>query len=94
MVAWFTELIARGLIEICTGVLEPSPVISMICNFAPSLSRRAMSDLSVAPVLNREKAPERAADHLAQRQLDHSGEALVGIEDHLVRRQRQRPLVH
>ena len=40
------------------------------------------------------KRRKELPDHLLQRAFDHSGEALVGVKNHLVRRQRQRPFVH
>ena len=46
------------------------------------------------PVFGGEKAAKGTAHHLLQRVFDHPGKALIGVEDHLVRRQRQRPFVH
>ena len=46
------------------------------------------------PVLGGEKAAKGTAHHLLQRAFDHSGEALVGVKNHLVSRKRQRPFVH
>ena len=46
------------------------------------------------PVFGGEKAAKGTAHHLLQRAFDHAGEALVGVKNHLVRRQRQRPFVH
>ena len=45
-------------------------------------------------VLGGEKAAKGTAHHLLQRAFDHPGEALVGVKNHLVSRQRQRPFVH
>ena len=41
-----------------------------------------------------EKAAKGTAYHLLQRAFDHPGEALVGVKNHLVSRNRQRPFVH
>ena len=80
--------------EICTGICEPSPALSSTWILEPDLAARFRSGRSVARSSAERKRRKELPDHLLQRAFDHAGEALVGVKNHLVRRQRQRPFVH
>ena len=94
MVARLKPFLASGRMEICTGICEPSPAWSSTWILEPDLPARFRSGRSVARSSAERKRRKELPDHLLQRAFDHAGEALVGVENHLVRRQRQRPFVH
>ena len=80
--------------EICAGMCEPSPAWSSTWILEPDLAGPFHERSERGPVCGGEKAAKGTAHHLLQRAFDHAGEALVGVQNHLVRRQRQRPFVH
>ena len=94
MVFWLKPFFAIGRMEICAGTSRAVRGMEHHLDLGTGLGGPFQQRSKHRPVRRREIAAEGTADHLLQRALDHPGEALVGVQNRLVGRERQSALVH